>query len=157
MGISHLIASGSVKNLKIVGREQTGSDGFLRASILTWHDLVIRKGYVVQGNIRCHKNVVLEEGCVICGDVTADGSIQTGRYVRIYGSLSARRNIVIGMGAVIGREDAPQSVTAGRDLKLFQDCCIYGKITAFQKIRIVSHGKERIVHNAASTGNSGIL
>lgn len=143
MGISHMIASGSVRNLKSVGREQTGNDGFLRASILTWHDLVIHKGYVVQGNIRCHKNVILEEGCVVCGDVTADGNIQVGRFARIYGSLTAKRNILIGKGAVIGREDAPQSVTARKDLKLSQDSCIYGKILAMQKIQILASEKEK--------------
>lgn len=136
MGFSHLISSGQVRNLKHVGREETGWDGCLRASVLTWHDLVIRRGYVVQGNIRCHKNVRLEEGCIVCGDVIADGSVYVGRYVRVYGSISAGGNIQIRDEAVIGRKEAPQSVRTKRECKLSEKCCIYGSVSARTKIRV---------------------
>ncbi|MGI6071165.1 MAG: bactofilin family protein [Blautia sp.] len=143
MEISHLIAAGRVWNLKCVGRDETGQDGFLRASILTWYDLVIRKGYVVQGNIRCHKNVTLQDGAVVCGDVTADGDITVGKHVRIYGSVRAKKNITIHEGAVIGREGIRQFVAARGDLRISENCCIYGKVQAQKKIRVFSLTKEK--------------
>lgn len=141
-----MIAPGSVRNLRKVGREETEQDGFLRASILTWYDLVIRKGYVVQGNIRCHKNVILEEGAVVCGDVIADGSIHVGRYVRIYGSVNAKRNITINRGAIIGREGLSQTVAAKKDLKIAEGCCIYGTVRAQNRIQVTPLGKELRSH-----------
>lgn len=143
MGISHLIAAGVVWNLRCVGREQTGSDGFLRASILTWYDLEIRNGYVVQGDIRAHKNVRLGEGTVICGDVTADGDIHVGKHVRIYGSVKSRKNIIIQEGAVIGREGVPQAVSSRGDLRISENCCIYGKVQAQKRIRVFHSVKEK--------------
>lgn len=128
LGTSHMIAARQVKNIRCVGAAETGEDGFLRASVITWHPLVLKSGYIIQGDIKSRRNVFLEDKSVVCGDITSLGSIFVGKSVCIFGSLHARKNIIIQEGAVIGRKEFPQKVFAGQFLKISQECRIYGTV-----------------------------
>ncbi len=128
LGTSHMIAARQVKNIRCVGAAETGEDGFLRASVRTWHPLLLKSGYIIQGDIKSRRDVVLEDKSVVCGDIVSLGSIFVGKSVRVYGSLHARKNIVIQDDAIIGRRELPQQVTAGQLLKISGKCKIYGTV-----------------------------
>ena len=106
-------------------------------SLIFKQNLRIKKNCVLDGDVKTHQKLVLEEGVSIKGNVFAENGISAGPSTRIYGNVFSQEAIYLGKETKIGRAGTTKSVVARKEIALDSGVVIYGYVVAGKRGRVL--------------------
>lgn len=125
-----LIFNNTIRDIKYVDDQITNEKGILKNTIITSESLVVLGGFIVQGHIRSHKDVKIDDNAVVCGNIFAEGNIFIGVNARVLGVVFSQESIYVGDRAVIGQPGKIKSIVARGDILFGSNCRMHGYIGA---------------------------
>lgn len=133
------------KNRRSITSEMINENGVVEYSVLTWHNLKITEGIIVQGDVRSHKGVRLCKDAVVCGNVFAESDVYLEKNACVLGNLFSQGSIYLEEGAVAGQEGRVCSVIARENITFEGNNFVFGYVNCegTGKIAEVKEPKER--------------
>lgn len=126
---SPTVVSDIERDLISVNDENTNSDGAFPHTIVTKHALKVFKGFQVQGDIRSHKSVLIDDDVIVHGNIFAEGQVTLGKNTKVYGNVFTQENITLLEGASIGRSGVTKSVVARGNIVFDRNCTVHGYVS----------------------------
>ncbi len=97
-------------------------------SMIVKSDLVLRKGVVVNGNIKVYGRVTMEKDVRIYGELICNGDIEVGEFSYIRENLFTQSKIIINSGVRIGLPGQNKSIIGKKGISLSKNVIIYGNV-----------------------------
>lgn len=98
-------------------------------SLIVTGVLTIGSRTTIIGDIKARKGLLVRDGASVHGAVTCDKYIHVFSDASVFGPMLSERDIVLDLNAVIGRLDAPTSVSA-RNILVNEGVIVHGSIWA---------------------------
>jgi UDP-3-O-[3-hydroxymyristoyl] glucosamine N-acyltransferase len=128
--VEPLVIKEIARDIKSVDDGNTDDNNIFNRTIITKHDIIVYKGFVVQGDICSHQSVIIDDYVIVHGNIFAEGNIYIGRNSKIYGIVFTQEDIMVHDGAQIGQRGKIKSVVARGDITFGKNCRVYGYVGA---------------------------
>ena len=108
-----------------------------KENFITKDTFELDEKFILNGDMKGHKDVILPKGSIVNGNIFAEGKIILNEGCRVNGIVFSQDRIEIHKGCVIGEENETISVIARNGITIEDECIIYGFIECDKGSEIV--------------------
>jgi len=102
------------------------------------HNLILRKGCIVTGNLKSYGNVILEEGAMVDGNIFSEEEIIIGANCTVIGDIFSQNYVRIGRGFHLGKSGAGiKSIVGKKGIEITKNTVIFGYVLTEGEGRVV--------------------
>lgn len=136
------IQKNHLENIRYISRDMINEEGVVDFTVVAKGNLEILENLIINGDVRSHKSVRLNDGAVVCGNVFAEKDVHLGRNACVLGSVFSQGDIYFEEGAVAGQRTRICSVIAKGTVTFEKNCFVFGYVDCEAGGKVLPAGEE---------------
>lgn len=117
-------------NVRFISKRMIDENGVCDYSILSWRNVTLNEGIILKGDIRSHKGVRICKDAVVIGNIFAEDDVLLEEGALVLGNILAQGSVHLLSHASVGTDGQISSIIA-RDNVRFDGCnIVYGYISS---------------------------
>lgn len=122
------IQKNHLENIRYISKDMINEEGVVDFTVVAKGNLEILENLIINGDVRSHKSVRLNDGAVICGNLFAEKDVRLGRHACVLGNIFSQGDIYFEEGAVAGQRTRICSVVAKGKITFAKNCFVFGYV-----------------------------
>ena len=122
------IQKNHLENIRYISKDMINEEGVVDFTVVAKGNLEILENLIINGDVRSHKSVRLDDGAVVCGNVFAEKDVHLGRNACVLGNVFSQGDVYFEEGAVAGQRTRICSVIAKGKITFEKNCFVFGYV-----------------------------